>query len=768
MMQRSPKRRQRMRGNTCMFVSRSSGFRAADALRWLTALVIVVVGLTGRVSGESPKPGSYQRMDYGPVIAQTVRLGWPKGNTAYKALAVRLDHDSTMIFDIDTLRFAGGAVGGWIDISKTDLVAPKGVETPTVEGALRFASPLGPGWAEGRGFNDPRPRHQGHPIGNLPKDHAHYKGYYRHGDRVVIRYTVGSTEVLELPAAQRVNDHVVLTRTLRIGPGEEAMTAAVALDREPHRVRVVGVTMPEGVELREGGADRIELHVPPRREAVHVKIAYAPRALSAATVLADEAVTELVEPSPLTEGGPTRWDKTLNTSGTLGESDWAYAVDRLPLPTENPWGARMRPTGFDFLGEDAIALCTFSGDVWIVRGVDGDLDRLRWKRFASGMFFPMGLVAHEGKLYVTERGQITRLHDLNGDGEADLYENFNNDHHVHPRSHTLGLRRDERSGAFYFFKNGNRAPAGTPHHGVLIRVSADGSKREVFAWGFRGNNGLAIGPKGRILSGDQQGRWTPVTRIDFIERGKFYGFRPHSPPGREIPVGQYEPPVCWIPYGVDTSAASPEWVGDDRFGPLAGHWLLTSYGKGRLLLLLHEKVGGVEQGGVVELPLEFDAGIMRARSHPGDGQLYVAGMRGWGTVKQEAEGELARVRYTGRPARLPIELSVKRRSIRLTFTDRLDPASATNPENWTLKRWRYRYSKQYGSPELSLKNPDKNGRDSVSLGAIELGDDGRSVTLHVPDLKPVMQMMLGWDIRGADGSSIKNALYHTIHELPRP
>jgi len=44
------------------------------------------------------------------------------------------------------------------------------------------------------------------------------------------------------------------------------------------------------------------------------------------------------------------------------------------------------------------------------------------------MFQPLGLkIAETTTVYVLGRDQITRLHDLNNDGEADFYENFNND-----------------------------------------------------------------------------------------------------------------------------------------------------------------------------------------------------------------------------------------------------------------------------------------------------------------------------------------------------
>ena len=64
------------------------------------------------------------------------------------------------------------------------------------------------------------------------------------------------------------------------------------------------------------------------------------------------------------------------------------------------------------------------GDVWRVEGLDQTLENVRWRRFASGLHQALGLVVADGKAYVLGRDQITRLHDLNGDGEADFYECF--------------------------------------------------------------------------------------------------------------------------------------------------------------------------------------------------------------------------------------------------------------------------------------------------------------------------------------------------------
>src|SRR5699024_5119023 len=185
------------------------------------------------------------------------------------------------------------------------------------------------------------------------------------------------------------------------------------------------------------------------------------------------------------------------------------------------------------------------------------------------------------------------------DREADNYENVNNDGIVYPMAHSLELQVDSE-GYFYFFKNGNRAPADIPQHGALMRVSPDGKTREVYSNGSRGANTLGIGPNDMILSADQQGNWVPVERIDVMKRGGFYGFRTHGGEGR--PVVEFEPPVAWIPYDVNNSSGSLTYAEDSRWGPLSGQWMLGSYGQADLqMVLIQELAEGKMQGATVEL-----------------------------------------------------------------------------------------------------------------------------------------------------------------------
>ena len=52
------------------------------------------------------------------------------------------------------------------------------------------------------------------------------------------------------------------------------------------------------------------------------------------------------------------------------------------------------------------AVCTMTGEVWLVRGLDANLKNIRWKRFATGLHQPLGVRILEGRLYVLGRDQV--------------------------------------------------------------------------------------------------------------------------------------------------------------------------------------------------------------------------------------------------------------------------------------------------------------------------------------------------------------------------
>src|SRR5258706_14229350 len=148
-----------------------------------------------------------------------------------------------------------------------------------------------------------------------------------------------------------------------------------------------------------------------------------------------------------------------------------------------------------------------------------------WQRIATGLYQPLGLRIVGGTIYVLCRDQLVRLHDLNGDGEIDYYECFNNDQQVTEHFHefAMGLQTDS-AGNFYYAKSGRHAlPAVVPHHGTLLRVSADGRRTDILATGFRAANGVCLHDDGTFFVTDHEGFWTPKNRINRVKAGGFYG-----------------------------------------------------------------------------------------------------------------------------------------------------------------------------------------------------------------------------------------------------
>jgi glucose/arabinose dehydrogenase len=672
------------------------------------------------------------------------------------------------------------------------------------EAVMRFATKPGPGWGggdKGDDFTDPRKTssvdHQR--LGNLPKEWAHYKGLYRNGDQVVLNYTVGTCEVLETPGPIGAGDELAFTRTIRLDKSDKPATLLlfdVNLD-DPRNHSLTFGSGPRGCCLttiqEKSGATKLAISAsnPTVGNQVFVKDGHVLLALPARSepLLLEIAIcggknpeiTSIpprVDPASLIHGGPSRWGPALETTGKLeasGSPDDAYVVDTLTAPENNPYHSFMRFTGFDFFSDGhTAAVSTIGGDVWIVSGIDEKLEHLKWKRFATGLFQPLGLKIRNDVVYTVGRDQITALHDLNNDGEADFYENFNNDCQVTANYHefTLDIQTDSE-GNFYYSKGCPWPPNVTSDdQGCMLKVSYDGSKMEVFCTGLRAPNGSAMDEHDQLYSGDNEGHWTPSSKFEHLRQGKFYGMVPAAHlPGGEKPT-TFEPPVFWLPHGgVDNSSGAMAFApAAGNFGPLNGHMFAASYGLSSLFAVMTEEVDGVEQGAAVKFPVKFDSSVMRARfnggkNYPhGDGQLYLCGLKGWQT-NAGRDGALQRIRYTGKPWTQPIEFHAAKNGMLVTFAEPLDKASATDAENWGAEQWNYHWTQNYGSKEFSLKDPSVAKHDELEIKGVHLSADGKTVLLQIDGLGPVNQIKTTYKIKTAAGKELKGDIFSTINAV---
>jgi glucose/arabinose dehydrogenase len=438
--------------------------------------------------------------------------------------------------------------------------------------------------------------------------------------------------------------------------------------------------------------------------------------------------------------------------GQVSRDKGPYVVDTLTVPYDNPWKALMFLSGLDFFKNGDAAVSTIHGDVWIVSGIDDKLEKLTWKRYATGLYQALGLKIVDDKVYVLGRDRITKLHDLNGDGEADYYESFCADLPTSARGHDyITCLETDAAGNFYFVS----------WHG-LYKVSADGKKTERVSTGFRNPNGMSIGSDGTITVAPQEGEWTPASAIMVATPGSYHGYGgPKVTPER--PLG-YEPPLCWIPRGIDNSTGGQVWVDSDRWGPLKGQLLNLSFGQSSLMLVLREQVDGLTQGGVVPMKIGFASGAIRGRFNPKDGQLYVVGTKGW-TSNATRDGCLQRVRYTGAKVTLPVEMHAVAGGLRLRFAEPLDREVAEDGDSWAAEQWNYKYAAEYGSKEYSANVDGVEGHDAVAVKSAKLSDDGCTVFVAMPALKPVMQLRVRYSLRSAAGAAVKGEIDSTIHRV---
>ncbi len=754
-------------------------------------------------------------MDTGPFISDTFIWYGEAGHIAVlKGIAIKVggQEQATMIFDTELMRMVAG-FDGQVALVGTPWDGKHGGNsaTPEARDAYYFGTETGPGWAVEGAWDDTREDLNG----PLPDAWAEYQGLYRNGNQVVLSYTVGGVPVLEKPDYAMTGETPVLIRHFDLGATDKDLEILVAdpiPDSQPATVDAHGKPIPpkpdaEKKELAEprkivhqlfGAPEGVTLNHSAEGGRVTVKIPAGTPATAFKIVYAENEVDPAQLPTPdlkaLTkEGGPGIYPETIQVSGLLGEDQKPYAVDTIPLPFDNPWESEIRFGAFDFFSDGKRAACsTWNGDVWIAEGVDGDLANITWKRYASGLYQTLGLKIVDDVVYTQGRDQITRLHDLNQDGEADFYECFNHDVLITEGFHefTFDLQTDAE-GNFWFTKampvlaGGRGFAHNTPHNGSILKVSPDGKTLERFAWGLRAPGGIGVGPNGEITTGENEGSYVPRAKITWSKKDSFHGVVPSEWDGRDFVRNlpgtptDYEKPLMWLPYYVDNSSGSQVWVPENgKWDPLhEGEMLHLSYGKSSIYRVMREEVYGQVQGGAYRLPIDLTCAVMRARFHPENGQLYVIGFRGWQT---NGGTGFQRVRYLGPGNPLPQKLNAHENGLIVSFSAPLDQEAAEDPQRYSISKWNYVWGPQYGSgrfsidkrdpeaEELALREPSKgsqNAVDLVTVRAAKLLEDGKTVFLYIPEMTLAMQMEIKMDLAAADKTPFRETIYNTVHGL---
>lgn len=608
-----------------------------------------------------------------------------------------------------------------------------------------------------------------------------YRGLRLCGNNVLLEYSVGDVPVSETLWQDPSTPMGTVLRQLEIGPAKHELSYQISsiapdstvssTDRgevirnsvNTSSIQLVGPNQRAKFTKRD---NIVRLTIPAHDSPMTITVSSWQGTTKDSETLA--RWMDSFQPKPfvadLRKPGEARWGKPLEGTKVISTvTNQPYVIDDFPIPNENPFKALFFCSSVEFFKDGAAAVCTAHGDVWIVRGLNDNQKPVTWQRFATGLFQPLGLKVIDEKVIVLGNDQMTRLHDLNGDGEADLYESLNHDLKTFGQDHAYAMRLEtDAQGQFYFLKAG-----AAPHGSSLYKLSKDTKHLEPIATGFRHPFGMGVGPDGQITVADNEGNWVPSSKIDLITPGGFYGFQDG---GKPLPEGTRPlRPLCFIPKVADNASGGQIWATSDRWGDYHRNGMLHfSWGHGTMHAVLEQKVKNVHQAATVEFPhLKFSSGPADAAFNPIDGQLYVVGLDGWQTCATR-DGCLSRVRYTGQPVNMPTAFEAHENGILVRFTSELDAHSATKRENYRVNQWNYKWTHVYGSYHYSVKNPDVIGHDGVAVDCVNLLPDGKSVFLHIRDLKPVDQIHVHTDVRAKDDAPLVHDIYGTINAVAEP
>ncbi len=430
----------------------------------------------------------------------------------------------------------------------------------------------------------------------------------------------------------------------------------------------------------------------------------------------------------------------------LTEDDF-YPILRFDLPKDEV----LEGGGLEVLPDGKVAFGTRRGEIWLVdNALAKDPKEARFSRFAHGLHEILGLAHKDGWLYVTQRCDVSRIKDSNGDGKADLFEvvgdgwEINGDYH----EYAFGSRFDKEGNLWVVLCLTGSFNSASKFRGWCLRITPDGKTIPTCS-GIRSPGGIGLNAAGDVFFTDNQGPWNGTCGLKHLLPGHFVGhpdsFRWYAlakelGPAPEVPksgsrfvteakrIPQFVPPVILFPYGkMGQSASGIECdLSGGKFGPFSKQLFVGDQTHSTVMRVFLEKVNGRYQGACFPFRQGFSSGIVPLRFAP-DGSLFAGcTSRGWGSRGNKSFA-LERVVWTGKVPFEIHEMRAKPDGFELTFTQPLDRQTAADPKSYAMKTYTYIYQASYGSPEVDHTTP--------TIERVQVGADGKSVRLFLSQLQ---------------------------------
>jgi len=479
--------------------------------------------------------------------------------------------------------------------------------------------------------------------------------------------------------------------------------------------------------------------------------------------------------------GGTAQQSNVDTARIQKEEDF-YKITTVPVPRH----VELEIGGMVFLPGDKLVVCTRRGEVWIITNPymrNGEPPQYR--RFARGLHEALGLNLIGDDLYVVHRAEITRLRDLDADGEADEYKTVYTWPLV-PNYHeyAYGTILDKQGNMVLNLNLGwtDRAIGLSKWDGWMLKVDTAGNMKP-FATGLRSPAGMGINKEGDIFYAENQGDWVGSGYVAHVAEGDFMGNpeglkwagEPGSPvklrfddiPDTDEPkyevakrVPGLKVPAVWLPHtllGISTSDLLLS-DGKGKMGPFDDQFFVGDQGHSKIMRVALEKVNGVYQGVAFPFREGFSSGVFRMK-WGSDGSMFV-GMtnRGWGSWGPEPFG-LQRLEWNGKTPFVMKTIQAKPDGFEIEFTAPVDIPRA-KAANYTVTSFTYKYGHKYGSPVINDAERE--------IKAMSISPDGKRIRLVLDSIKPgYIHEIKVEGVRSTDNFLLMhNVGYYTLNEIP--
>jgi len=433
--------------------------------------------------------------------------------------------------------------------------------------------------------------------------------------------------------------------------------------------------------------------------------------------------------------------------------------------------ANFRPAvgGLDFLPDGRLAVSTWdsTGAVYLLDHLDNPA-AVTAHRFAEGLGEPLGLKVIDGVIHVSQKQEVTKLIDLDGDDVADGYQAVAHGWPASFNYHEFTFNLVQKDGFLWVttsvpLRNGSTAylPGSRPAFpvpngpGSLLKINPTARTWEAVATGLRTPNGLAVGLDGELFAGDNQGDWLPSSKINHLKPGNYYGHR-ESPDDTRA----YTRPALWLPHGeISNSPAQPTLI---PTGIYSGQMLFAELTHGGVNRVFMEKVRGEYQGAVFQFTQGLESGMNRLVWGP-DGSLYVGGLGAGGNWNwKNTTSGLQRLRPNGKVTFEMKSMRARADGFIVEFTQPVPYSVAADPVNYVLQQYRYIPISTYGGPKSDV--------ETLTPTRVDVSQDRRKVFVKIPGLKEdrVVALRLKDFMNDAHVAPWATEGWYTLNLLPTP